>query len=100
MRFTHAALILLLAASSLYAQDSRRSDLTRDRYPAPVPVSDWPDVFPAVPGWSNANARPPGDVKPVSVGELLVPSKAAKEMQRSEKAFQAGDVRASTQHLR
>ena len=37
--------------------------------------------------------------RPVSVGELLIPAKAAKELERSEKAWQSGDLHGSAQHL-
>jgi tetratricopeptide (TPR) repeat protein len=38
-------------------------------------------------------------VNPVSAKQLLIPSKAAKEFERSQKAFQAGDVNTSVEHL-
>ena len=52
-----------------------------------------------VPPVAVAPSRPakPGDI--VSTRELLLPSKAQKELQRSQTAFLSGDVRSSAQHL-
>src|SRR2546423_12359287 len=96
MKFANAVL-MFLAVPSLYAQDARRP--IRETFPDPISLSNWPDTFPTFPVGSRRNERQTQSTRHVSVSELLVPSKAAKEMQRSEKAFQAGDVHASKQHL-
>jgi tetratricopeptide (TPR) repeat protein len=44
-------------------------------------------------------SRLPAMGQAVSIGELLIPSKAVKELQRSEKALRSGDIRASAGHL-
>lgn len=43
--------------------------------------------------------HPPKPGETVSTRELLIPPKAMKELQRSQSAFQSGDVRASARHL-
>ncbi len=48
----------------------------------------------------STEQRPrPGPAEPISTRQLLVPSKAAKELQRAENAFRAGDTQASIEHL-
>src|SRR5207248_4645586 len=100
MKVLIAALIFFLAAN-VYAQKGDLAERRVNPYPQAVPVSDWPTEIPVI-SWTAARAarvRKSEAVKPVSVGELLVPAKAAKEVQRSEKAFQSGNVRESAQHL-
>jgi tetratricopeptide (TPR) repeat protein len=48
---------------------------------------------------SDANPSAPVHGNSVPVSQLRIPSKARKEFERSEKAFHAGDLRASTDHL-
>lgn len=43
--------------------------------------------------------RAPQPVKPISVSELRIPPKAAKELERSRKAYDTGDFPASNEHL-
>jgi tetratricopeptide (TPR) repeat protein len=45
----------------------------------------------------RARMTPPAEI--ISVRDLVVPSKAAKEFQRSMKAFQAGDFHSAADHL-
>lgn len=96
MKFASAALAFLLVPA-LNAQTNGRSERAADRYPAPPAVSDWPTDFPAVPRTSSVPRAEA--IKPVSVGELLIPPRAAKELERSEKAWQSGDLHSSAQHL-
>src|SRR5256714_532428 len=97
MKIVTAALIFLLAAD-VYAQKGDLAERRVNPYPQAVPVSDWPAEIPVIP-WTAARVRKPEAVKPISVGELLIPPRAAKEVQRSEKAFQYGNVRQSAHHL-
>lgn len=90
--------ILLIFASNLHAQHARRPALVDSQGREAITVIDPPDlsgVFPPVPNLANSSQP----LKPVSVSELLIPPKASREFKRSEKAFQAGDVRASMSHL-
>jgi tetratricopeptide (TPR) repeat protein len=57
----------------------------------------WNDSFPVQPPPSAM--RTPQPVKPISVSELRIPPKAAKELQRSRKAYDTGDYLASNDHL-
>jgi tetratricopeptide (TPR) repeat protein len=63
---------------------------------ASTSTAPWIDMVPIQP---FPAAHSPQPVKPVSVDELLLPPKALKEIQRSQKAFEAGDLRASNEHL-
>ena len=69
--------LLLLFASALHAQTESPT-----RPFAPVDPSSLP--------------RP---AESISIGNLLAPRKAVKELQRSQTALQSGDVRSSAQHL-
>jgi tetratricopeptide (TPR) repeat protein len=62
----------------------------------PTSTAPWTDVLPDQPAPIVHAAASP---KAVSVHDLLIPEKALKEVQRSQKAFDAGDFRASNQHL-
>ena len=97
MKLVTAALIFFLA-SNAYAQKGELAGRRVNPYPEAAPVSDWPAEIPVVP-WTVPRVRKPEGAKPVSVGELLVPAKAAKEVQRSEKALQSGNIRGSAEHL-
>jgi tetratricopeptide (TPR) repeat protein len=97
MKAVAAALVLLLSPS-LYAQGSDRAGRRVVQYPESAPVSDWPAEYPAIPRTTPSVTKPEA-IKPVSVSELLVPEKASKEVQRSEKSLRSGDVRGSAEHL-
>ena len=51
------------------------------------------------PAQPTATARPAEPLPAISVHDLLIPPKALKEIQRSQKAFESGDIRASSDHL-
>lgn len=66
------------------------------RHVVSVSASSQPLVIPL----RSTEPRPsPGEAQSVSVRQMLIPSKAAKELKRSEDAFRAGDVQTSVQHL-
>ena len=92
------AAVIFFVASNVYAQKSDLAGRRINPYPAAAPISDWPTDFPATPRTTTSVSKPEA-IKPVSVSDLLVPEKAAKEVQRSEKSFRSGDVRGSAQHL-
>jgi tetratricopeptide (TPR) repeat protein len=58
-----------------------------------------PSPRPLVPAVAVDASRVPRPGDTVSTRELLIPSKAMKELQRSETALHSGDVRSSAQHL-
>lgn len=95
--------LLIVFASSIHAQSSPRRRPIGDQSPtAPgVAVSDpWEDLRLRMEAASPAtNTPPPHADHLVPVSQLRIPSKAIKEFQRSEKAFQSGDLRTSTEHL-
>jgi tetratricopeptide (TPR) repeat protein len=106
MKLTGLAVFILvsnlLPASILHAQDGprRRPVMSQSPVNAGVPWVDAKD--PA------ATLAPPGSVMDpavshpgitVPVSQLRIPSKAVKEYERSLKSFQAGDLRASAEHL-
>lgn len=92
-----AGFLLIALAPSLPAQRRAMRD-PNSLEDVPTSILDVPDPFrfPAPPALTM---RMPLPAKPVSVNELLIPPKAAKEMERSQKAFQSGDVRTSAEHL-
>ena len=59
-------------------------------------VAPWVEILPTQP---LPAVQPTQALKPVSVQQLLIPSKAMKEIRRSQKAFESGDLRASNTHL-
>ncbi len=48
---------------------------------------------------ADLDPRTPVNGSSVPVSQLRIPSKAVKEVQRSQKAFEAGDIRGSADHL-
>jgi tetratricopeptide (TPR) repeat protein len=100
---TPAFLLMLLFASAALAQSRSprpmaappgledapdplaRPTIIKDQTPANTPASQSPAIFDASPT--------------VSVAQLSIPPKAAKELQRSQKALEAGDVRESLRHF-
>jgi tetratricopeptide (TPR) repeat protein len=93
-----AGLLLIALAPAIHAQSLR----TLQRDPSETSVAnpgwDFPDPF-HFPPPAPLIGRLPQPAKPISVNELLIPPKAAKEVERSQKAFQSGDVRTSAEHL-
>src|ERR1700720_3639891 len=100
--------VLVAFASSIRAQSSPRRRPIGDQSPTNggipgVAVSDpWEDLrlrleatFPA----TSKTTPPPHADHLVPISQLRIPSNAIKELQRSEKAFQSGDLRTSTELL-
>jgi Tfp pilus assembly protein PilF len=91
------ALLLLLAMNS-YGQ-SRHMGPDRSGVPSPEPLfNPWLALPPAPSTYPGSYAPPVGPGK-VSVDELRLPAKAVQELEKSVKAFRAGDVRGSATHL-
>ena len=89
--------IAFLLAAPLHAQARRRPTLTQNQNnDGAIDLSD-PLIFPRT--HSDANASTPMNGSSVPVSQLRIPSKAVKEVERSQKAFEAGDIRASADHL-
>jgi tetratricopeptide (TPR) repeat protein len=89
--------LVFLLAAPLHAQARRRPTLTQNQNnDGVIDLSD-PLIF--LPVHSEANASTAVNGSSVPVSQLRIPSKAVKEVERSQKAFEAGDVRASADHL-
>jgi tetratricopeptide (TPR) repeat protein len=95
-------------ASSIHAQRAPSRRPVGAQSPAnggipSVAVSDpWEDLRLRLEATSPDTTRttpPPHADHLVPVSQLRIPSKAVKEFERSEKAFQSGDLRTSTEHL-
>jgi Flp pilus assembly protein TadD len=102
MRTTAFSLLLLFASATFAQSRSPRPMLAPER-----PEND-PDPFAAHPIDKNQTPATASsgqspilfDGSPtVSVAELSIPPKAAKELQRSQKALEAGDIRESLRHF-
>jgi tetratricopeptide (TPR) repeat protein len=100
---TTVLLLLLLYSSAALAQ----SKAARPRL-APLGLENEPDPFatPTVSKDQTSTTAPFGrsailfdGPTTISVGELSVPPKAVKELQRSQKALEAGDIRESLRHF-
>jgi tetratricopeptide (TPR) repeat protein len=96
---TPVFLLMLLFASAALAQSRGARPMV-----APASLENAPDPFATPPmGNDQTPATAPSgqsailfDASPtVSVAELSIPAKAAKELQRSQKALEAGDIRES-----
>jgi tetratricopeptide (TPR) repeat protein len=88
--------MLFFSASGLHGQGARRFPATTGRYANPAPdIGPLAAirVQPAMP----ARMTPSGAM--ISVHDLTVPAKAAKEMERAMKAFKADDFRSAAEHL-
>src|SRR5260221_4894217 len=96
-------LILFPFVSNLHAQAGSR----RRPVGAKIPIGTAATVLDATDPAGIMLARPESNPAPpsphagyvVPVSQLRIPSKAIKEFERSQKAFQSGDVRASADHL-
>jgi tetratricopeptide (TPR) repeat protein len=89
--------LLLIFVCNIHAQHGRRINPDENQIPVIVHGVDFSNpvrLFPPAP-----EPAPPSALKPVSVNELRIPAKAAKEFERSQKALQAGDIRVSAAHL-
>jgi Tetratricopeptide repeat len=96
MRWIAAALSLLLIPSVYAQRVSSNPHQSMDAGGNANPP--WIDMV-AAPAQPAPTARPAEPLAPVSVHDLLIPPKALKEIQRSQKAFDSGDIRASSDHL-
>jgi Flp pilus assembly protein TadD len=89
--------MLFFSASSLYGQGASRFHTAAARYAKSASEDTDPlaaiRVQPALP----TRMTPPGGT--ISVRDLNVPSKAAKELERAKKSFNAGDFRSAAEHL-
>ncbi len=104
MKRTIVSLFVFVAfASNLHAQAGPR----RRPVGAKIPIGTAATVLDATDPAGIMLARPESNPAPpsphagyvVPVSQLRIPSKAIKEFERSQKAFQSGDVRASADHL-
>lgn len=93
--------LLLLLSSSLHAQARRRPAVSAAANSTGLTSFDSVDVV--NPLRSSFEPRPPAAVPQgdnlVPVRDLRIPAKALKEYERSQTAFQRGDLHASTEHL-
>jgi Tfp pilus assembly protein PilF len=93
------ALLLLLTVNS-YGQ-SRHLPVDPDHSGVRAiepPFTPWTTLAPAQP-LNPGTYAPPVDPGSVSVDELRLPAKAVQELEKSVKAYHAGDVRGSAMHL-
>lgn len=100
MRLTVSGLLLIFA-STLHAQGGPDPlpNRTQVIHATSAPVAGQPDAFALVDPRIAPGALPalPGGI--VSANQLAIPPKALKEAERSQKAFEAGDIRTSIEHL-
>jgi tetratricopeptide (TPR) repeat protein len=92
--------LLLFSASSLHAQGmGKRARSDTSRYPNQPSEEDLKGPLAALRVQPAPRTRmtPPGDL--VSVRDLTVPTKAAKEFGRYRKALQSGDFHSAASHL-
>jgi|SRR5579864_1238151 len=102
MKSILAVAALFLLASNLHAQASRRAVMPSGSTNNGSPSLDSTDPYVFMfshAAESNAPAAPPHPGNAVSVSQLRIPSRAIKEFERSQKAFQSGDVHTSVEHL-
>ncbi len=102
----HLIIVLLLSVafvSNIHAQVSPRRRPIADQSPAtggvPTVAASEPWEVEATSPATSTITPPPHANYLVPVSQLRIPSKAIKEFERSQKAFQSGDLRASTEHL-
>jgi len=99
MRTAVLAALFVVIAPQLHAQARRRPSLIQaQNVGAGVDLSD-PAMGASAPADASSGASALAHGNPIAVSQLRIPSKARKEFERSEKAFQAGDLRASADHL-
>jgi tetratricopeptide (TPR) repeat protein len=101
MKLIIAVVFLLFLASDLRSQAQRRPVLPLGQ---PVNTETAVDLTdPLAIEFARLGPRPanasPHAANAVPVSQLRIPSKAAKEFERSEKALRSGDVRTSAKHL-
>ena len=100
MRLTVSG-FLLIFASTLHAQGTPDTLPTRAQTvgAASAPVTDQPDAFTLVDPRIAPGSLPAPPAGFISAAQLVIPPKALKEAERSQKAFEAGDIRTSAEHL-
>jgi cytochrome c-type biogenesis protein CcmH/NrfG len=95
--------VFVVLASHLHAQ----AGSTRRPVNGKIPIATGATVPDTADPWETMRTNPesypapprPHAANPVPVSQLRVPHKAVKEFERSQKAIQGGDVRASVDHL-
>lgn len=101
MKSILCVVLLLLSVSDLHAQ-ARRRPLSNPAS-ANTGLTSLDPTDPLALEFSRAESNPPAASLPpgnaVSVSQLRIPSKAIKEFERSQKAFQSGDMNTSVEHL-
>jgi len=101
MKSILAVVLLLLLVPNLHAQVGRRGVPSSGANGNELTSINTTDPFALALSHTESNppaASPhPGNAVPVS--QLRIPSKALKELERSQKAFQSGDVHTSVEHL-
>jgi tetratricopeptide (TPR) repeat protein len=101
MKSTILVLLAFFAASDLHAQGRGRDDWSSATANHGLASLDPDDPFAVMRSRAESNSATPAPHagNPVPVSQLRIPSKAIKEFERSQKAFQSGDVRDSAEHL-
>jgi tetratricopeptide (TPR) repeat protein len=101
MKVIFALALTFFAACDLSAQAHRRATAgsgMADGPSIPTEASD-PLTLRMRLGLDAEPAAPPRPGNPIPVSQLRIPSKAMKEFERSQKAFQSGDIPTSAEHL-
>jgi len=91
------AVLLMLGTATLTTARPQNVGLGRGGQPPRDLFVEDPEMFINNGPVQKTPGTPAGDS--VSVNELKVPDKALKELQRSDKALRAGDIRESAEHL-
>jgi len=90
--------VAFLFAASLHAQARRLPAATQDQTNSDRAI-DLSDPLIVLRKHADLDPRTPVNGSSVPVSQLRIPSKAVKEVERSQKAFEAGDIRGSADHL-
>ena len=99
MRLTVCS-VLLLSASGLHAQSMQSRSLPGSSLSPHTRTFARPDdPFPISPSGFVARPRPASLAGTISVHQLAIPAKAAKEFQLSQKSFQVGNFHSASEHL-
>jgi tetratricopeptide (TPR) repeat protein len=103
VKSTILVLLSFFVAANLHAQSRRRSGGPSAAVSGGVTILDPTDPFAAIHSRVESNAATPAPAPPaahsVPVSQLRIPSKAVKELERSQKAFQSGGLFTSVEHL-
>jgi tetratricopeptide (TPR) repeat protein len=99
MRLTVCS-VLLLSASSLHAQNMPFRSVSGGGTSRLTNMFAMPyDPFPLTPSEGVVQSRATSVAGAISVHQLAIPAKAAKEFQLSQKSFQVGDFQSASEHL-